>query len=118
MPVTTQDYEDILKEVKEMTVHYDNAPYMNVSSNSFDFIIHAKNLKDKELLLKVEGVRGTASSTTTDLHVTVSFHADHCSILHNSQMFCTVKTKLLKKFLTNLIYHISQGMLELVCMAN
>lgn len=64
--------------------------------------MHSK-LKDKDFLVKVEGVHDTTQKTKTDLHITVRFQADHCNILHNSQMFCKVKSKKLANFLGNLI---------------
>ena len=101
MPATI-DYKEVLQEVKERTCHYDTQPYLQAYENSFTYTIHNK-LKGKDFLVKVEGVRDTAQKTKTDLHITVRFQADHCHILHNSQMFCKVKSKKLANFLDNLI---------------
>ena len=101
MPATI-DYKEVLQEVKERTCHYDAQPYSQVYTNSFTYTLHNK-LKDKDFLVKVVGVRNTAQKTKTELHITVRFQADHCNILHNSQMFCEVKNKELANFLGNLI---------------
>ena len=101
MPATI-DYKEVLQEVKERTCHYDTQPYSQVYTNSFTYTIHNK-LKGKDFLVKVEGVRDTVQKTKTDLQVTIHFQADHCNILHNSQMFCEVKSKELANFLDNLI---------------
>ena len=101
MPATI-DYKEVLQEVKERTCHYDTQPYLQAYTNSFTYTIHNK-LKDKDFLVKVEGVRDTAQKTKTELHITVRFQADHCDILHNSQMFCKVKSKKLANFIDNLI---------------
>ena len=101
MPATI-DYKEVLQEVKERTCHYDTQPYLQAYENSFTYTIHNK-LKGKDFLVKVEGVRDTAQKTKTDLHITVRFQADHCNILHNSQMYCKVKSKKLANFLDNLI---------------
>ena len=101
MPATI-DYKEVLQEVKERTCHYDTQPYLQAYENSFTYTIHSK-LQSKDFLVKVEGVRDTAHKTKTELHITVRFQADHCNILHNSQMFCKVKSKKLANFIDNLI---------------
>ena len=101
MPATI-DYKEVLQEVKERTCHYDTQPYSQAYENSFTYTIHNK-LKDKDFLVKITGVRDTAQKTKTALNITVRFQADHCDILHNSQMFCKVKSKKLANFLDNLI---------------
>ena len=101
MPATI-DYKEVLQEVKERTCHYDTQPYLQAYENSFTYTIHNK-LKGKDFLVKVEGVRDTTHKTKTELQITVRFQADHCDILHNSQMFCKVKSKKLANFLDNLI---------------
>lgn len=101
MPVTI-DYKEVLQEVKERTCHYDTQPYLQAYENSFTYTIHSK-LKDKDFLVRVVGVRNTVQKTKTDLQITVRFQADHCNILHNSQMFCEVKNKGLVNFIDNLI---------------
>ena len=101
MPATI-DYKEVLQEVKERTCHYDTQPYSQACTNSFTYTIHSK-LQSKDFLVKVEGVRDTIHKTKTDLHITVRFQADHCDILHNSQMFCNVRSKKLVNFIDNLI---------------
>ena len=101
MPATI-DYKEVLQEVKERTCHYDTQPYLQAYENSFTYTIPS-NLKDKDFLVKVVGVSDTTHKTKTELHITVRFQADHCDILHNSQMFCKVKNKKLANFLDNLI---------------
>ena len=101
MPATI-DYKEVLQEVKERTCHYDTQPYTQAYENSFTYTMHNK-LKDKDFLVKVVGVRDTTHKTKTDLQITVRFQADHCNILHNSQMFCKVKSKKLVNFIDNLI---------------
>ena len=101
MPATI-DYKEVLQEVKERTCHYDTQPYAQAYTNSFTYTIHSK-LKDKDFLVKIVGVRDTVHKTKTDLQITVRFQADHCDILHNSQMFCKVKSKKLANFMDNLI---------------
>lgn len=101
MPATI-DYKEVLQEVKERTCHYDAQPYSQVYTNSFTYTMHNK-LKDKDFLVRVVGVRNTAQKTKTDLHITVRFQADHCNILHSSQMYCIVRSKKLVNFIDNLI---------------
>ena len=101
MPATI-DYKEVLQEVKERTCHYDAQPYTQAYENSFTYTIHNK-LKSKDFLVKITGVRDTVQKTKTDLQITIHFQADHCNILHNSQMFCKVKSKKLANFLDNLI---------------
>ena len=101
MPATI-DYKEVLQEVKERTCHYDTQPYLQAYENSFTYTIHSK-LQSKDFLVKITGVRNTVHKTKTDLQVTIHFQADHCNILHNSQMFCEVKSKELANFLDNLI---------------
>ena len=101
MPATI-DYKEVLQEVKERTCHYDAQPYSQVYTNSFTYTIHSK-LKGKDFLVKITGVRDTVHKTKTDLQITVRFQADHCNILHSSQMPCKVKSKKLANFLDNLI---------------
>ena len=101
MPATI-DYKEVLQEVKERTCHYDTQPYTQAYENSFTYTMHNK-LKDKDFLVKVVGVRDTTHKTKTDLQITIHFQADHCNILHNSQMFCKVKSKKLVNFIDNLI---------------
>ena len=101
MPATI-DYKEVLQEVKERTCHYDTQPYSQVYTNSFTYTIHNK-LKDKDFLVKVVGVRNTVHKTKTDLQITIHFQADHCNILHNSQMYCNVRSKKLVNFIDNLI---------------
>ena len=115
MPATI-DYREVLQEVKERTCHYDTQPYSQVYTNSFTYTIHSK-LKGKDFLVKVEGVRDTAQKTKTDLHITVRFQADHCNILHSSQMFCEVKSKELANFLDNLITAEYRHVFNLVTMS-
>lgn len=110
------EYNNILQEVKERTCHYDTQPYTYPHENSFTFTLHSK-VRDKDFLVKVEGVRNQTYKTKTDLHVTVRFQADHCNILHNSQMFCTEKNKKLANFLDNLITAEYQHVLNLVTMS-
>ena len=98
----TIDSKEVLQEVKERTCHYDTQPYLQAYENSFTYTIHSK-LKDKDFLVKITGVRNTVHKTKTDLQITIHFQADHCDILHNSQMFCEVKNKKLANFLDNLI---------------
>ena len=98
----TIDYKEVLREVKERTCHYDTQPYLQAYENSFTYTIHSK-LQSKDFLVKITGVRNTVHKTKTDLQVTIHFQADHCNILHNSQMFCEVKSKELANFLDNLI---------------
>lgn len=114
MPAVT-DYREILQEVKESVAHYNHQPYIQVYDNSFTFTVHS-TVKDKDFLVKVEGVRNQGTYKT-DLHVTVRFHADYCNILHNSQMFCTEKTKHLARFLRNLISAEYQHVLSIVTMS-
>ena len=101
MPATI-DYKEVLQEIKERTCHYDTQPYLQAYENSFTYTIHSK-LKDKDFLVKITGVRNTVHKTKTDLQITIHFQADHCNILHNSQMFCKVKSKKLANFIDNLI---------------
>lgn len=115
MPATI-DYKEVLQEVKERTCHYDTQPYSQVYTNSFTYTMHNK-LKDKDFLVRVVGVRNTAQKTKTDLQITVRFQADHCDILHNSQMFCEVKNKELANFLDNLITAEYTHALNLVTMS-
>ena len=98
----TIDYKEVLQEIKERTCHYDTQPYLQAYENSFTYTIHSK-LKDKDFLVKITGVRNTVHKTKTDLQITIHFQADHCNILHNSQMFCKVKSKKLANFIDNLI---------------
>ena len=115
MPATI-DYKEVLQEVKERTCHYDTQPYLQAYTNSFTYTIHSK-LKGKDFLVKVVGVRDTVQKTKTELHITVRFQADHCNILHNSQMFCKVKSKKLVNFLDNLITAEYAHALNLVTMS-
>lgn len=115
MPATVE-YKRVLQEVKEYTAHYDTEPYLQDCENSFVFTVHSK-VKDKDFLVKVEGVRNLTYKTKTDLHVTVHFQADHCKILHNSQMFCVEKNKKLARFLSNLITAEYQHVLNLITMS-
>ena len=112
----TIDYREVLQEVKERTCHYDTQPYLQAYENSFTYTIHNK-LKDKDFSVKVEGVRDTTHKTKTELHITVRFQADHCNILHNSQMSCEVKDKELANFLDNLITAEYTHALNLVTMS-
>lgn len=115
MPATVE-YKEILQEVKERTAQYDTEPYLQAYENSFTFTVHNK-IKDKDFLVRVEGVRNLTHKTKTDLHVLVRFQADHCKILHNSQMFCVEKNKKLVNFLDNLISAEYQHVLNLVTMS-
>lgn len=98
----TIDYKEVLQEVKERTCHYDTQPYAQAYENSFTYTIHSK-LKDKDFLVEVVGVRDIVQKTKTDLQITVRFQADHCNILHSSQMYCNVRSKKLVNFIDNLI---------------
>lgn len=115
MPAVT-DYREILQEVKESVAHYDTQPYIQVYENSFTFTLHSQ-VKDKDFLVRVEGVRNTTCKTKTSLHVQVHFQADHCKILHDSQMFCVEKTKHLARFLDNLITAEYSHVLNIVTMS-
>jgi hypothetical protein len=116
MPAVIIEYKDILQEVKECTAHYDTNPYIQANEDSFTFTVHNK-AKDKNFLVKVEGVRNLTYRNRTDLHVQVHFQADYCKILHNSQMFCVEKNKKLARFLFNLISAEYQHVLNLVTMS-
>ncbi len=113
MPATI-DYREILQEVKERTCHYDTQPYLQAYGNSFTYTIHSK-LKGKDFLVKITGVRDTVQKTA--LNITIHLQADHCNILHNSQMFCKVKSKKLANFLDNLITAEYAHVLNLVTMS-
>lgn len=115
MPATI-DYKEVLQEVKERTCHYDTQPYAQAYENSFTYAIHSK-LKDEDFLVKITGVRDTVQKTKTDLQITVRFQADHCNILHNSQIYCKVKSKKLVYFLLNLITAEYTHALNLVTMS-
>lgn len=115
MPATI-DYKEVLQEVKERTCHYDTQPYAQAYTSSFTYTIHSK-LKSKDFLVKIVGVRDTTHKTKTELHITVHFQADHCDIIHSSQMFCKVKSKKLVNFIDNLITAEYAHALNLVTMS-